>query len=103
MIEKILALTFAVLFLIAATLAFVFNWQKNKLGAKVVNLEATIFIQNEAIKKNELDLKNFKAKQPFIDKQIETKYEKVIIKDETCEQERQSIKNLLEIFFEKEM
>lgn len=103
MIEKILAIIFAVLFLITVVVCFVFGWQKSKLETKVVNLEATIFIQNEAIKKNELDLKNFKAKQPLIDKQIEIKYEKVIIKDETCEQERQSIKNLLEIFFEKEM
>lgn len=102
MINKILALVFAVLFLIASIVAFIFNWQKQNLEKELVECKSTIFIQNEAIKQNALDLENFKNAQPFIEKQIETKYQQVAIKDTSCEEERESIKALLDTFFAKE-
>lgn len=102
MINKILALIFGILFLITAVIAFFLNWQKQNLEKELIECKSTIFIQNEAIKQNALDLENFKNAQPSIEKQIETKYQKVVIKDTSCEEERESIKALLGTFFAKE-
>lgn len=71
----------------------------DKLRADKALLDSAIELQNDIIKKNELDLEKYKNKKPQVIEKIIKKYEKVPIKNETCEKELQTIKNALNAYF----
>lgn len=98
---RILTCVFAILWLVTLIIAVILNWQKKDLEIELINCKSTLTIQNEAIKKNELDLETFKNTKPVIEERIATKYQKIVLKDETCEREKESIKALISAFFEE--
>lgn len=79
-----------------------YKCENKRLQREAIQYEQTLNIQNEEIKRKELDLENFKKQKPKIEKEIITKYEYIIKpqkeKDYTCENELNNIKKLLETF-----
>ena len=67
--------------------------------SELLSLSAHLQEQNEAIARLKIDVETYKNKKPQIVKQIVTKYEEVQIKDETCEAELESIRQLTQTFF----
>lgn len=62
-------------------------------------LEQTLDIQNQMIEHNKVEIETYKAQKPKIVEKIKTKYQTIKIKDDTCENELQTLKDTLNVFF----
>lgn len=69
--------------------------------AELLNLSAHLEQQNEAIAKLKVDVEAYKNKKPQIIEKIVTRYEQVEIRDETCEAELETIRQLTKAFFNR--
>ena len=63
-------------------------------------LKEQLYFQNKTIEKMKLETKNFKLTLPNIDKNIKLKYNNISVIDNTCNDKLQSIKALLDKFYD---
>lgn len=68
---------------------------------ELLTLSAHLQAQNEAIEKLKIDVETYKNKKPQIIEKIVTNYEKIEIRDETCEAELETIRQLTKAFFNR--
>lgn len=76
------------------------NTQIARLKEDLANRDTLIEVQNAQIQKNALDVQTYKSKRQESDTQIITKYQNVYVRDESCAKELESIKKLMETFYE---
>ncbi len=104
--EKVLYSIFGVVIALSiafnAYLSFSLNkCQKELRIAKedLANRDTLIDFQNATIAKNKLDLDNYKALRPAIEKQIQYKYSTIEVRDTTCEAQIEALNKTLEAFY----
>lgn len=91
-------------FLLGIVGFFIFDYQtvKNDLTrkrAEILIMNDKIQTQNEAIKALEIDVETYKNKKPQIIEKIVTKYQDIVVKDETCESQLEAIYESQRLFF----
>lgn len=72
--------------------------QKNTIA----NLNGIIDENNQIIKGLEIDVENYKNREPVIREKIVEKYREIKVKDEKCESKIEAISDLLDVFVEKD-
>lgn len=103
-IKKYLTIiSFTILFTIIGVLYFQnksYKYENRRLQEESISAQQTISKQNAELKRKELDIENYKKQKPMIEKEIVTKYEYIIKKekDNTCQNELNNMKRLLETF-----
>lgn len=91
------ALGSLILALLIATLVYANKYHKAK--AELAKTELALQVQNEAIKQQALDFENYKKSAQAVQKQIENRYQNITRKNNTCEAELESYKQVLDTFY----
>ncbi|WP_104714338.1 hypothetical protein [Helicobacter cetorum] len=69
-----------------------------KLLERLETLNSHVILQNESIEKLELESLKYKSLKPLENNKIKEKYQKVLIKDTTCEDKLKSYESLIQAF-----
>lgn len=94
----------AVAVIIVSLLVYDYAKTKQEFERQATELKITAFKlqeQNEAIKSMEVDLTSYKSKKPKVIEKIVTKYQRIEVKDETCESYMAAIYNAQVEFFKR--
>lgn len=76
--------------------------EKTELMARVAKQESLIELRNQEVEKNKLEIEEYKNRKPEIKEKIITRYKTVKVETKTCETELGSVKDLLEVFNDRD-
>lgn len=106
MLSKIFSLDkiYAILAFVIILAVFVWDYASTKAElqekkAELLILSEKVEKQNESIKQMSLDIDLYKEQKPTTVEKIVTKYNKVLVKDTTCEETLKGIYDLQKEFF----